>query len=118
MSKVTKSDPKFTEDIAGVFYQLLRSASIMVPQAGHERIREISQLFAETIEQRAEVKAIEVVEVLQAAVAKGFKGLEAQLADIESRLIKVETYCGAGRPTFPEGMVKSFTDAEEVLKEK
>jgi hypothetical protein len=79
MSELTKHDTQFVEDMDGLFYQLFRAAGVAIDQNGLERIREIAQRFALAIEHRGEIKAIEVITVLQRSVTNAFKALEADL---------------------------------------
>jgi hypothetical protein len=79
MSELTAHDPQFVEDIDGAFHQLFRAAGVAIDQNGIERIRNISIQLAKAIEHRGEVKAVEVITVLQRSVTNAFKALEADL---------------------------------------
>ena len=87
MSSITDLDPQFIEDLDGLFNQMFKAAGNVLDQAGFERIREISEKLALTIEHRGEVKAIEVIKVLQRSVTNAFKALE---ADIDKRQDEVD----------------------------
>lgn len=76
MSDITDSDHQFIEDIDGIFYQLFRAAGISIGQDGTERIREIATKLAQSIEHRGEVKAVEVIRILQKSVTSAFLALE------------------------------------------
>lgn len=79
MSELTDHDPQFVEDIDGAFHQLFRAAGVAIGQNGIEKIREIAIRLAKAIEHRGEVKAVEVIKVLQVSVTNAFKALEADL---------------------------------------
>jgi chorismate mutase len=87
MSDLTKHDSQFVEDIDGAFHQLFRSAGVAIDQNGIEKIREISTRLARAIEHRGEVKAIEVIRVLQVSVTNAFKALE---SDLIARNVEVD----------------------------
>ena len=80
MSSVTPVNPKFKENLAGFFHDLLRAAGItMAPTRSTERIREIGSRMAESIEHAAERKSIEVIKKLQEAVLSAFNKVEDRL---------------------------------------
>lgn len=87
MSDLTPHDNRFIEDIDGIFNQLFRAAHVAIDQIGMERIREIATRLALAIEHRGEVKAIEVICVLQTAVTNAFVAME---ADIKARNASVD----------------------------
>ena len=87
MSDITDLDPQFIEDLDGLFNQMFKAAGNVLDQAGFERIREISERLAMTIEHRGEVKAIQVIRVLQRSVTNAFKSLE---DDIDTRQDEVD----------------------------
>lgn len=94
MTNITDSDHQFIEDIDGIFYQLFRAAGVSIGQDGTERIREISTKLAQSIEHRGEVKAIEVIKILQKSVTSAFVTLENSLKErdetVEKRLKALE----------------------------
>ena len=71
---------RFREHMGGFFHDLLRAAGItMTPTNTNERIRQIGERMAKTIEHAAELKSIEVIKKLQAAVLDAFKKVEERL---------------------------------------
>lgn len=80
MSDITEHDPQFVEDIHGAFNQLFKAGGMAVDQKGIERIQEISEKLAKAIEHRGEIKAIEVIRILQRSVTNAFKALESDIA--------------------------------------
>lgn len=86
MSNLTEKDTQFVENIDGAFHQLFKAAGISIGQNGLERIREIATTLAAEFENKGEVKAIEVIQVLQRAVTNAFKELESDLRDREAHV--------------------------------
>jgi hypothetical protein len=85
------SKSKFIEDVAGSFYQVLRAAGVgMVPEKGHERIREISATLAASIEHRGEVPAIRVIKKLQVAIKKSFSLVDEDITELKNRIKELE----------------------------
>ena len=80
MSDITDHDPQFVEDLHGAFHQLFKAGGLAVDQNGIERIQEIAEKLARAIEHRGEVKAIEVIRILQRSVTNAFKALESDIA--------------------------------------
>jgi hypothetical protein len=71
---------KFKESLGGFFHDILRSAGItMTPGNSAERIRQIGERMATSIQHAARGEAIKVIRKLQEAVSAGFLGLEHQL---------------------------------------
>jgi hypothetical protein len=95
MTNLTESDTQLIENIDGAFHQLFRAAGVSIGQEGIERIREIATKLAATIEHGGEVKAIQVIKILQKAVTSAFKELEADLgkreAAVDNRINVIET---------------------------
>lgn len=95
MSRVTKDNSQFVEDIAGAFYDMFRAAGVTLTPTGHlEKVRGAAARLAASIEHRGEVKAIEVIELLQTAVTEAFKAMEKDLEtrdkEVNDRLTKLE----------------------------
>ena len=86
---LTSKDNKFREQLGGFFYDMLKSAGItMTPGNFPERVREVGAKMADTIELVAERKAIQVIQQLQAAVVKGFEGMEKEMAELRELVAK------------------------------
>jgi hypothetical protein len=79
MANLTESDTQLIENIDGAFHQLFRAAGVSIGQDGIERIREIATKLAATIEHAGEVKAVQVIQILQHAVTRAFTNLESDL---------------------------------------
>lgn len=91
MTDITKTDTKFASDIAGAFHQILKAAGVsMSPIDAHDRIRKIATTLALSIEHRGEVKAIEVIKILQVAIKTAFESMEKDMEDLRARLIRLE----------------------------
>ncbi len=95
MSDITKTDNRFAEDIAGAFHQILKAAGVsMTPIDAHDRIRQIATTLALAIEHKGEVKAIEVIQILQAAVKVAFESMEEDMEKLRKRLEALENAAG------------------------
>jgi hypothetical protein len=82
---------KFQEQLGGFFHDLLKAAGItMVPVKATERIREVGERLAKTIEVQAEKKAIDVIKRLQKPVKEGFELMEQELNELRARVEKLE----------------------------
>jgi BMFP domain-containing protein YqiC len=80
MSKLTPDDNRFAELVGGFFHQLLKAGGVsMMPTTSHERIREVGEQFARSIEAAAERKSVLVIRKLQTAVKDAFVRMEVTL---------------------------------------
>jgi hypothetical protein len=83
MSRITETDSKFKDTIAGSLHGVLRAAGVAMPPGPQlERIRDIAIEMAEAIEFQAEKKSVEVVKKLQSAVKTAFVAMEADITKI------------------------------------
>jgi hypothetical protein len=102
-TKFTKEDGRFREFMGGFFHDFLRASGItMTPGNTNERLREIGERMASTIEHAAERKAVELIKRLQDAVSGAFVKMETQLdkqeiliRDLNNRLQRLETVAKA-----------------------
>jgi len=77
---MAEQNTRFREHIAGFFYDLIRAAGITMPPGNSfQRVRDIGERMARTIEAAAETKAIEVIKRLQKAILVGFDKMEKEL---------------------------------------
>lgn len=81
MSKVTPHDKRFAEMVGGFFYQLLKAGGVsMMPTSAHERLRDVGEQFARSVESAAERTSILVIRKLQTAVKSAFEAMEQALS--------------------------------------
>ena len=85
---VTKPDNRFKETMGAFFHDLLRAAGItMTPGNSHERIRQIGEQMASSIEHASERKSIQVIRKLQTAVSDAFTKMEKALDEVKTLVL-------------------------------
>jgi hypothetical protein len=60
-----------------------------IDQINHE-VKQLATIIAEFVDARAQVKALEIVKMLQGVTVKGFETMDAQVADLAARIESLE----------------------------
>lgn len=88
MSEPQQQKPRgLKENMGGFFHEMLRAAGVtMTPVGASEKIREIGERLATTVEVTAEKSAIKVIKRLQTAVTTAFLQMEEEMSQMKQLL--------------------------------